>query len=269
MSDNPLIQKMEKIMPGTTIRLPSKGLFYNNNELTKDVNDGEIVLHPMQTLDEIIIRNPDGLFQGTAVEKVISRCAPQVLSAGDLFAKDVDYILIQLRKLSYGDEILINFTCQVTEDAKEHQYPININYFIKQSKELDAGDLKKYKITLNNGMTLNLRPSTFKEMVKMHQLNDETKTPEELVEIITLSLCAVIQDVDGVTNREHIKEWLKILRPMDTQDLVSRIADSNNYGPDLSYTLMCKSCNKNHDISYILNPVSFFMLPSSPETRQN
>src|ERR1700752_4066346 len=115
-NQNPLIKKISKIIQGNTIRLPSKGVFYKSNELDPEVKDGEIVLYPMTTLDEIIIRTPDMLFQGTAIEKIISRCAPQVKKPLELFAKDVDYILVMLRKLSYGDDIIIKFTCPTCID---------------------------------------------------------------------------------------------------------------------------------------------------------
>ena len=269
MTENPLIKKMQKIIPGTTVRLPSKGLFYKDKELSDDVVDGEIVLHPMTTLDEIIIRSPDMLFQGSAIEKVVSRCAPQVTKPSELFAKDIDYILIMLRKLSYGDEILLKFICPSVEGATDHEYVMNINHFIKHSKELDEEAMKRYKITLDSGMVLNLRPSKFNELVRMHQIDDETKTPEELEQIIMLSILAVIKDVDGHSDRNIIEEWLKSLSVRHMREVVSKIAESNNYGPDFTYKITCKDCKKEHDISYILNPVSFFTLPSSRETKPN
>ena len=97
---NPLLKALLKVMPPTTIRLPSKGLLYKNGELDDEVIDGQIILYPMNTLDEIIIRNSDMLLQGTAIEQVIGRCAPQVKKPMELFSKDIDYILVFLRKIS-------------------------------------------------------------------------------------------------------------------------------------------------------------------------
>jgi len=269
MSDNPLIQKMQKIIPATTIRLPSRGLFYKNDELNEEVSDGEIVLYPMTTLDEIIIRSPDMLFQGSAIDKVIKRCAPQVHKPVELLSKDIDFILIQLRKISYGDELLISFKCPTTEDSDNLEYTMNINYLLHKSKELDAGDLARYTITLSNGMSINLRPSKFNEILKMNQIDDETKTPEELEEIITLSIIAVINDVDGINDRDTIQDWLKVLSIKDMKEIIDKISDANNYGPDFSYKINCKDCGKEHDVTYILNPVSFFTLPSSRKTNQD
>lgn len=271
--DNPLIKKMQRIIPGTTIRLPSRGTFYKHGELDDEVKDGEIVVHPMTTLDEITIRSTDMLFQGTAIDKVVSRCAPQVKKPLELFAKDIDYILVQLRKISYGDTIILNFTCPTCidrakedEDTPEHEYSMSIDYFISKSKELNIQDLVKYIVTLTNGMVINLRPSKFNEMLKMNQINDETKTPEEIEDIITSSIMAVIDNVDGTADRDELKAWLKMVPVKVMEEIVSKIAEANNWGPEFSYHLVCKDCNTKHDISYILNPVSFFTLPSSLKT---
>ena len=273
---NPLILKMKKIIPSTTIRLPSKGMFYKHGELDASVVDGEIIVYPMTTLDEITIRGPDMLYQGTAIEQVVGRCAPQVKKTLDLLAKDVDYILVQLRKVSYGDNILLKFTCPTCakalkddETAMEHEYSMSIDYFINKTKELNVSDLQKYTITLQNGMVLNLRPSRFGEMLKMNQGNDDGRSPEEYVEIINTSILSVIQDVDGVDDGKQIKEWLKILPVKSMEEILSKIAEANNFGPEFKYSLKCKDCGTEHDISYILNPVSFFMLPSSPKTDKN
>lgn len=275
-SDNPLIRKTLKIIPPTTIRLPSKGMFYTDHELDDEVSNGEMILHPMTTLDEIIIRSPDMLLQGTAIEKIITRCAPQVKKPLQLFSKDVDYILIQLHKLSYGDDRLVSFACPICkenaaddEPTPTHQYPLSINYFIQRTKELEQEDRARYKITLSNAMVVNLRPSRYAEMLQMYQLNDETKSPEEQQDIILKSVLSVIDSVDNVKNQAHIREWLEQLPIKFMQEIIDKISDANNWGPDFKYEITCKDCNNKQDISYLINPVSFFMLPSSPKTDKN
>lgn len=273
---NPLVKKMQRIIPGTTIRLPSRGIFYKNGEIDSEVQDGEIVVHPMTTLDEITIRSPDELFKGTAIEKVVGRCAPQIRKPLELFAKDIDYILVQLRKISYGNTIILNFTCPTCmekakedENTPEHEYSVSIDYFINKSKELNITDLPKYDITLSNSMVIHLRPSKFNEMIKMNQINDETKSPEEIEDIITSSIIAVIDHVDNIRDEKLLKEWLKMIPVKVMEEIVSKIAEANNWGPEFSYHIVCKDCGTKHDISYILNPVSFFTLPASPKTSPN
>jgi hypothetical protein len=271
--ENPLLAKMKNVIQPTTIGLPSKGLFYDNGELHEDVVNGEIVLYPMTTLDEIIIRTPDMLLQGTAIDKVIAKCAPQILKPSDLFLRDVDYILVMLRLISYGDKTQIPFTCPTCiedaepgEEVPAHEYPISMEYFLKKSRALEREDIEKnYILTLSNSMVVYLRPSKFTEMVNMYKLNDDSRTSEEIEEMITTSILAVIKKVDDVTETDFIKEWLKQLPITLMREIINRISDANDWGMDFSYNITCKDCKTKHNISYVLNPVSFFTLPSNQE----
>ena len=96
---NPLLDRLNR-MPGETIRLPSLGQFYEHGELEEGVVNGEIVLNPMTMTDEIMMKSPDMLFQGTAIERVFQRCSPQIKKPLDLLSSDVDFILTHLRKIS-------------------------------------------------------------------------------------------------------------------------------------------------------------------------
>ena len=272
---NPLIAKMQRVVQGTTIRLPSKGLFYDNGELREDVIDGQVVVYPMATLDEIIIRSPDMLLQGTAVEQVLGRCVPQILKPSAILSKDVDYLLVMLRKISYGDKTTIPFTCPICDEkaqekgekAESHDYPLSMSYFVNNSKEIEAEAIQSnYTLTLENSMVIHLRPSTFAEMVKMFGIEDTKMTAEEIEDVVLSSILSVIKDVDGIKDREIVKEWLHAIPVSVKNEIIGQISNANNFGPTFSYVITCVDCKKEHDINYILNPVSFFTLPSKPKT---
>lgn len=273
---NPLIKTLLKVMPPTTIRLPSKGLLYKNSEIDDEVVDGEIILYPMNTLDEIIIRNPDMLLQGTAIEQVVGRCAPQVKKPMELFSKDIDYILVFLRKISYGNNMVIKYTCphcmgeaEENEVVESHEYQISIDFFIKKSKELNDNYAEAYKVTLSHGQIVNLRPSKYNEMLKMFALNDQSTNPEEILNIVTTSILSVIKDVDGISDKKTIDEWLRVLPVEHMREVIAKIAEANKFGPEFNYTIKCVDCDRDQDVSYILNPTSFFTLPSSPTTNND
>jgi hypothetical protein len=94
---NPLLHKIR--IPGETIRLPSRGIFYTPGVLIDDVINGEIHVYPMTTIDELILKSPDKIMSGDAIAEIFSRCVPQVLNTKRLLAKDVDFILITLKKI--------------------------------------------------------------------------------------------------------------------------------------------------------------------------
>lgn len=273
---NPLLKTLLKVMPPTTLRLPSKGLLYKNGELDDEVVDGQIIVYPMNTLDEIIIRNSDMLLQGTAIEQVVGRCAPQVKKPMELFSKDIDYILIFLRKISYGNNMVIKYTCPLCQaEAEENEvveskeYQIAIDFFLKSSKELSDNYAEAYKVMLSHGQVVNLRPSKYSEMLKMFDLNDQTTNPEEIRTIVNTSILSVIKDVDGISDKTLINEWLCVLPVEHMREVISKIAEANKFGPEFTYKIKCVDCEQDQDISYILNPTSFFTLPSSPTINQN
>lgn len=107
---NPLLERFNK-MPPETFRLPSGGGFYKNGELDEEVVDGEVIIYPMTTQDEITMKSPDMLFQGTAIEKVFNRCMPQIKKPMDLLSNDVDFLMICLRIVTYGSSIEIKYEC--------------------------------------------------------------------------------------------------------------------------------------------------------------
>jgi hypothetical protein len=267
---NPLLEKLNKVIQGETFRLPSKGLFYKNNELDETVVNGEILIYPVTTIEEIMLRTYDMLYQGTAIEKVFSRCIPQIKAPLQLLAKDVDYVLTCLRKVSYGNEIPIPFKCTDCGDkAVEHIYNVPIHNFLKNLKEIDPEDLGKYKITLSSGHAVNLRPSKFLELLKISNYDDNTQSITEAENILVDTLSSIILDVDGITDEALIKALLRMLPTAISKELQDKVIEVNDWGPVFTFKINCIDCGKPKDLSTIVNPVYFFMLPSSLQTKKN
>lgn len=266
---NPLLEKMNK-MPGETIRLPSKGLYYINGELDEEVKNGEITIYPMTTLDEIYMRHPDMLFRGTSIDAVVKRCVPQVKKPLELFANDIDYILTALRKVSYGNNLPITHKCEhcfeKTEKANEFEIPLS--YFLQNAKEF-VNDEEKMTVTLSNGFTVHLRPSKMHEMLELFQINEERITdPVEMTKLLALSLSATIKDVDGIENKELIKEWIAELPRNIIEEFSGKLSNVNNWGAEFKYKVTCPDCGGVNEISAVLNPLYFFILPSSQKTKK-
>lgn len=266
--ENPLLKRKNKF-PGETFRLPSMGRLYFNGELDEEVKDGELVVYPMTTLDEIYMKTPDMLFQGSAIETVFKRCIPQVKKPTKLFANDVDFLLTCLRKVSYGDYITVPFKCMACEKekVKEHEYNIPLNFFIQSSKSFTDADIEGMSLKLSSGEYIMLRPSTFMEMMSIMQINEmDIKTPEEMNDLLVKSLASVVRSVDGVSEKEFIEEWLATLPTKIVTEFSTDVERLNRWGPKFDYTIQCQDCGKDQKISTVLNPLYFFMLPSKPTT---
>lgn len=276
---NPLLARLNKL-PGSSIRLPSRGLFYSNGELDPECVDGEVMVFPMTVTDELLMRSSDMLFQGTAIDSVIKRCIPQIKKPLELLVGDIDYILTQLRRVSYGSRIPIVYECACAKTPEEqaartaagtNEYLIPVEYFIQHTKELSAKDFNKsFKIKLTNGQVVTLQPLKFSDFIKIQQLKkeDDLSDINAITEYVAMNFASLTKSVDDVTNKEHIKEWYKILPRFETELIKTKLDEIDNWGIDFKYTIKCRHCNEDKVVTTQLNPVYFFTLPSRPETQK-
>jgi len=255
---NPLLSRVE--LPGSTFQLPSRGIFYNNGELREDVQDGEVHIHPMSAYDEILMKTPDALFSGEAVHKVFLRCIPQVVKPTELLSKDVDFLLVCLRQVTYGDEMEIRYMHNC-KDAKNHPYTVNIPHFLQKSKKIDPTTVgNTYTTKLPNGQKVKLHPSKFKDVIKMYQdSNPEGLTPEKELEMTVFVIKSIIHSVDNIEDGNMIDEWIRKIPATWITTLSNTIEKASDFGPNFTFKTKCKDCGADIEIQSPINPISFFM----------
>jgi len=256
---NPLLAKVS--IPGETFRLPSGGLFYTKGELSSSTKDGEVMVNPMTAMDELLLKSPDKLLSGEAITDVFNNCLPDVIMPENLLAKDVDYLLMCLRMVSYGPNIDLTHTHDC-KDAKEHKYSIPLRPLIQKSKPINPTALKKYNVSLTNKQVVDLHPPKFLATIKVYQmfgtLDEETDTiamGKQLIETIGDMIFAV----DGHEDTDDIQEWLKQLRVGDVQLISDKVAELSDWGVDPTTKVTCKDCKKKMELVVPINPVSFFI----------
>jgi len=256
---NPLLEKVT--IPGEKFRVPSGGLFYLHGELDDSVKDGEVMLHPMNAVDELHLKSPDKLLSGDAVVDVLRRCLSDVAKPEELLAKDVDFILMCLRLISYGP----NFDLVTTHDckeAKEHKYSVPLRPIIQSTKPIDPTQLSKYQLTTESGQVVRIHPPKFLATVKLYeQFGKDLSTDEEFEKLgiqLIDSIAEMIRDVDGHEDKNDIKEWLKTIRVGDVRQISDKVAEMSDWGIDPTFTVKCKDCDKDMSVFVPINPVSFF-----------
>mgnify|MGYP003705654645 CR=1 FL=1 len=107
-TQNPLSKHFRQ--PSIYIKLPSKGRFWPENTLELPLN-GEIPVYPMTVKDELTLRTPDALLNGTGMVDVIKSCCPNIKDPWAMPAVDVDPVFIAIRLASYGPTMELNTTC--------------------------------------------------------------------------------------------------------------------------------------------------------------
>lgn len=275
---NPLLAKVK--MPGRSFQLPSKGLFYDNGELSPDVVNGEVHVRPMSALHEITMKNPDMLFSGKAIETVFTECVDGVEKPSLLFSKDVDAIMLFLRAVTYGGDY--EFTARhidsagnpVCPDAKTHSYVDNLEPHIFACKFVDPTTaVENFKVELSNGQIVSMYPNRYNQvvdLVKNSNMINNKSTPEEQVDHLKRTLIGILMSViksvedtiNGeravITNRDFILEWLVALPAPMTNKLASKIDELNDWGISTVATVECKDCGAPFEVELPINPVNFF-----------
>ena len=255
-SPNPLLQRAA--IPGQTFALPSGGIFYTHGELDPSVQNGEVIVSPMVTLDEITMKTPDKILNGTAIAEVFQRCIPQVKNANHLLAKDVDFLLVCLRKVTYGPQYEIEYTHDC-EQAKKHSYIVPLDPLISEAKKIDASAIgNDYTITLPNSQVVKLSPPKYFQMLHFYQTFNNEVTDEEAYERLMETTVSLVESVDDVTDKAHIMEWAKSVPAGFTRAISDQVAAVSTWGPNLKTTIQCKDCGGPIDLDVSLNPMHFF-----------
>jgi len=254
--NNPLLEKVQ--IPGEKFRLPSGGLFYTAGELHEYVKDGEVFVNPMTAMNELTLKSPDKLLSGEAVIEVFGKCIPEISNPSELLAKDVDYLLMCLRMVSYGPNIDLKVTHDC-ENAKEHLYSIPIRPILQTTKQIDPTAIKNFKVTISNGQVVLLHPPKFLATVALYQLfgSDDFDT-ETVGEKLLDNIASMIISVDNHKQRDDITEWLKTIRVGDVQLIGEKVGEISDWGIDPIQSTKCKDCKKVLEVSVPVNPIAFF-----------
>jgi hypothetical protein len=284
---NPLLAGIK--LPGRIFQLPSKGLFYKNGELADDVKNGEVHVRPMSAIDEIHLKNPDQQYSGTAIDEVFSKCIEGVLKPSELLAKDIDALMIYLRAVTYGEhyEFVAIHPCEMPDhlaaikdplniseelDAemreyyknfrKEHSYVANVESMINNIQFIDPTTLEdSYTINVPElNQVIKLHPNRYLHVLEIVKQNSAKKllTVKERQENLILMLLGVIESINGVTDKEHIREWCEAIPSPIVNKLADKVESIEEWGANLKWGCICKDCGKSFSVDIPINPVSFF-----------
>lgn len=263
---NPLLGRIK--LPGRIFQLPSKGAFYDDGMFSPHVRNGEIEVKPMTGILELKIKTPDLLYSGRVLEEICKECTPDILKPNSLVTRDVEALFCFLRIVTYGPEITIEFQHDC-KDAKEHKYRINLEQLKPNNENIESVKVAS-EVSMPNGQRVVLNTVRFNDAMSiLHARADieaqPAKTPEDrerlekmLLDLIMLELLVMIKQVDEVTDRNHIAEWLKSVPRTYWNVITERGNEMANWGYDLSQKLTCQDCGEQFTYDLQLDPIRFF-----------
>jgi len=273
INQNPLKQYFRR--PAVYVRLPSNGKYYAPGVVNIPEN-GELPVYPMTAIDDITLRTPDALFNGTAMAEVMKSCIPDIIDPWAINNIDLDAILIAIRSASGDSNLEIESTCPACKEGST--YGVDLISILSQLKSADY--ITELQI---NDLKIKFRPLNYKEMnqasvgqfetqrafAMLEQIQDEEernlKSKEALHNVTELTMKLLSNAMEyvstptiQVTEKEYILDFLRNCDKTaytNIRDHLSSLRSSTEIKP---LKIKCVHCEHNYDQPFTLNTSDFF-----------
>jgi len=275
-SVNPLAKYFRQ--PAIYIKLPSSGKYWEENALELPAN-GEIPVYPLTTRDEITLRTPDALMNGSGVVDVIQSCCPNIKNAWNMPSIDVDAVLIAIRIASYGQTMDIETKCPACDESNTHAMDLSTCLVAIKSpdynKVLEIDGLKiKLKpnpyFGVNKVNAVNFEEQKMMQALENADLNDIAKSQaitESMNRLIDINLMTVtdstdyIEVADGVqvNDKNHINEFYRNAKSNVVQLVRNRINEANIEGGVPPQPAVCHECTADYKVPLVFDYANFFV----------
>jgi len=276
---NPLAKHFRQ--PSIYLKLPSQGRYWPDDALTLSAT-GDLPVYPMTTKDEIALRTPDALMNGSGVVDVIKSCIPAIVDPWQMPSVDVDACLIAIRIASYGTDMNVASRCPKCEHSNENT--VDLNHALEQISMPDYNhtvsdkDLKiklkpqnYYAVNKTNGIAY--KEQRILDVLANQEVSAEDRErnlksiTDELIELNVDNLTAsteyiLMDDGTKVTDTKFIKEFYSntsgaLVKKI--QDALGDIAKSGGLKP---YKNICTECEHEYQTEVTFDYANFFGLGS-------
>ena len=276
-NNNPLQKYFRQ--PGVTCRLPSNGKFQDADNV-RFTASGEVSVLPMRAADEMLLKSPDALMSGMAIEKVIQSCVPDVKDPLQLPTPDVDTLLLAIRAATYGPEMGVESECP--ECAKINSYVFDVNTILDTVVPLEDS----YSVRLSDDIVVDLRPFNFRnstqasniafqEARKLQMIDNPESTEEEKqtqlnssyarinnmnVQMVADCVESVVVPEGRITDPKLISEFVHNIQQKWVAQLETKLKDINLAGINKGHEIQCnnKACNHVWTTTIEFDPANFF-----------
>lgn len=272
---NPLSKYFRQ--PAIYARLPSKGKFWPQESLDLPITD-ELPVYPMTARDEITLRTPDALMNGSGVVEVIQSCCPSIKDAWKMPSVDVDAILIAIRIASYGDTMDVESRCPHCNEDNTHAMELQkCLASIKCPDYTTPVEIDQLKIKLrpvayfgvNKESSINFEEQKILQALEQANIEDTVRAAQILTSMNRL----VDLNMDTITSStEYIEvdDGTKVIDPGFIRDFYTnapstlvktvqaRLAEINQSGGVSPQSVTCGECNEPYSMPLLFDYAAFF-----------
>ena len=260
--------------PKIYIKLPSKGLHYEQGVLTGDYNN--VPIFAMTGMDEIIYKTPDALFSGEATIQVIQSCCPYITDASKIPSTDIEAFILAIRIATFGESLTIDKSCY--NCGTDNTYEIGLNHLLDHYNTLTFENT----IQVTDEISIRIRPLKYSEMnhysvenFKLQKtLNQLDTVPQDeqqayinqiykdlaalQLDLFLTSIEAVRVDQETVVDKNMISQWLE----NSDRDLfanIKKLFEKNREDwAAPKQKVVCANCKSENEIDIVLDQSNFF-----------
>jgi hypothetical protein len=275
-ADNPLFKHFRQ--PAVYLKLPSQGQYYTTGSLDLPTT-GQIPIYPMTVKDELTLRTPDALLNGSGMIEVIKSCCPNIKDPWVMPAVDVDPVFVAIRLASYGTEMDLDTTCPHCN--AENNHALDLRTILDRYKEIDYSrpsfiETLKFKFKPQSYQDINTvslinyeEQRLITSVVNNDELSEEEKTlkfaesfnklKKMNIDIIATCIESITtEDEVEVSDRKFIYEFIEnSSREVfnELKDKINKLVENNKTQP---IPINCGECTKEYTTTLEFNQSNFF-----------
>lgn len=280
MANNPL-QKYFK-QPAIYVRLPTQGRWYKPEDVVV-TDDGELPVHALTALDDILLNTPDAMLNGHSLEKVIINCVPDVKNVKRLMLPDLEAIFVALKAATTGGKADYDRKCP--NCGHENSFEMNCQHLLDSTSFVNPDDLM---LKFGDELEVHVKPYDFemrqlfirrefeeerviraiessnKDMDDMAKANIFGESVDRLSKITfvlvsrSIEKISMIKENIVVTDQEHINEWLTGISKPQADMVIEAVNKLNNTGVPKEIDVACTNCGHQWKDTLSFDPSSFF-----------
>ncbi len=235
------------------ITLPSGGKFYDG---TDGPRDGVLTIRPMTGEEEMILATPRFVKKGQAINMIFSKCMQNKYRPEDFLAVDRTFLLIYLRGISYSPEYDVELKCPDCD--KKFGHTIHLNHLDVTPCPDDFGPALEGTLPAS-GYTFRYRIARGRDEQQLQDYRDRRVKAfgEGADDTLSHRTVMLIEDIEGLTDKDELKKLLKVLKIEDVAYMRSVISEPP-FGVDTTVQITCSNCLHEFDIDLPLEANFFF-----------
>ncbi len=278
-TSNPLAKYFR--VPGVHVKIPSQGYFMPPGSVEFTMT-GDIPVYPVRASDELLLKSPDALMSGYAIEELLKSCVPAIKMPRLLSNPDLDALLIAIYAATHGEVMALTTACpKCGEENHTHR---NLAYLLTNMRLMERENV----IRLTDELLIYLRPynlnnttkigvASFEEArklqalehsdepdsVKSETMNNSMKRIAALTREAMADCIIKVVTPDGeVVDGRMILEFIVDMSKVWSDAIQKKLEDLNNRGIDKKYEIICSECEHTWNAEIEFNPSTFFVVSS-------